>query len=77
MICKTQNYIRTLFLSHFFLVLCPDSIFVILSLSLSLFLLVFQGRVSLYNSTDCPRTHSVDQAVLKLIEILLTLPPKC
>jgi hypothetical protein len=36
----------------------------------------FQDRVSLC-SPGCPGTHSVDQAGLKLTEILLPLPPEC
>jgi hypothetical protein len=34
-------------------------------LSFYFYFLVFQDRVSLYSS-DCPRTHSVDQAGLEL-----------
>lgn len=35
-----------------------------------------QDKVSL-SSPGCPRAHYVDQADLKLTEILLTMPPKC
>lgn len=35
------------------------------------------GRVSLYNSTDCPGTHFVEQSGLVLTEICLSLPSKC
>jgi hypothetical protein len=38
--------------------------------------LVSQDRVSLY-IPDCLRTHSIDQAGLKLTEIHLPLPPDC
>ena len=38
---------------------------------------LFWSRVSLCNSPSCPRTCSVEQAVLELSEILLPLPPKC
>jgi hypothetical protein len=38
--------------------------------------LAFRDRVSL-RSPGCPGTHSVDQASLQLIEILLALPPEC
>jgi hypothetical protein len=37
---------------------------------------VFRVRVSLC-SPHCPRTHSVDQAGLKLTKICLSLPPEC
>ena len=37
---------------------------------------VFQDRVSLCSS-DCPGTHSVDQAGFKLTETYLPLPSEC
>jgi hypothetical protein len=40
------------------------------------FVFVFQNRVSLC-SPGCPKTHSVDQAGLKITEIHLPLPPEC
>jgi hypothetical protein len=41
-----------------------------------LFGVVFPDRVSLC-SPDCPETHFVDQADLRLTEICLPLPPEC
>jgi hypothetical protein len=37
---------------------------------------VFENRVSLCNSPDCPGTCSLDQAGLELTEISWPLPPK-
>ena len=36
---------------------------------------VFQNRVTLCNSSGCPRTHFVDHADLKLAKTHLPLPP--
>ena len=41
-----------------------------------LFVLVFQHRVYLCDSSDCPETHFIDQAGLELTEIHLSLPTK-
>ena len=38
--------------------------------------LYFQDRVSLY-SHDCPKTSSIEQAGLKLVDICIALPPEC
>jgi hypothetical protein len=42
-----------------------------------LFCFVFQDRVSLCNSPDCPGTCYVVQIGVKLMEICLPLSPKC
>ena len=39
--------------------------------------LVFQDRVSLYNSPSCPGTRSVDKTGLEFTEVCRQLPPEC
>jgi hypothetical protein len=41
-----------------------------------LFFFSFFGDRASLHSPSCPRTHSVDQAVLELTEIHLLLPPE-
>jgi hypothetical protein len=52
-----------------------DTDLYIFNLLFILFTYLFRDRISLH-SPGCPGTHSVDQAGLKLTEILLPLPPE-